>query len=501
MVCLETGDTPVISVTVRYVEMYDITNIVGYALGVPSSFMEHKVRDSAVVSFTTLKQDEDLCILRSLSSLRTKIMSMGERLRPYLGTNTALYTFIHLPSYIRPTLEHAGFSCFFATDDTVYQRVLHLNQAIVARLNCLDKYLSCGEEYAATIKQMFVFPKIESEEQYLAYCSNFASYKSSYPSRCWYNTKSPKFRILMNDHTLISTLADEYGMPPVADSDFRVSRVQEHNLGSRALKQAQNNSLEYLKGIMCDETASITAIIDAQNLQPEETYCFIDWMYEEYTPAISKFILLQDGTERWQWGKAEAVLPGKVERVTSNRIVRQKSTVDTNLLCRVMREFYEGSTDTFLIFSGDCDFLPLVDNLPEARFCFFGLSGCVSGQSLRYASDHNAKFIIMDEHLRSIKYSGGRSLKIVDNITARLNEKNLSAIDLITSVVEASSYLGQKIDNAVAQLLLNEILTTYKIKVTADGTLRFDYQDTKQNGGSKNGTHDAYWNSGKAPGC
>ena len=458
-------------------QSFDTITLMLYVLGVHDSILREPPYCNSLFTPMTLKADIQLRELRALCCLRTILFKTGSQL-----LNIPSFQFkpvdslIHTPAFVLAGLKDIP-SNPMRVKGAFYKRINLIQQLIDERIPALYPHFPEGEKHPDYVTALLKAPKFESDEEVRSFMEDFVRSYSLYPYRIWMN--NPEHKVLddlfVDDYHLLFLCYKTFGLPN-ALKGFK-SRLYKKNALTPTIPQSTesaSSAFEYLKAVLSEEDAYNVALIDSQNLKPAVVIQFFTWLATEYAESFEKVYLLVDGKENWKWDTMETLVDLPVTRITVPRVIEGKSAVDPVLFGMTLKEYYEYSVNNFFILSSDCDFLPLADLMPKAKFCFCGMSGSTSQHSKEYArSRSNAHYLILDDLLEYVnEVDNGRNTAI-DRMVDALNDKRLDVSDLISKVSEICRTSGERSEQVVSISMLNQAFASFHVRVTKDGCLEF----------------------------
>lgn len=458
-------------------DRYDYVYPIAFALGADRrQFQKDSVEGYSLLSFSVLTHDDHITRLRALCTVRNIIMKTYSTIAVE-DYQKALSAILHFPMFVLDRLSNDSTHILELTGNTVFERVLQINNLIEEELDYLRGYLPvCNWEW---VQGIFSMSHIKTSEAFLNLCTLFSKDIMSYPYRVWVNVKVLTPRMLKSDYYFWWTLHREHGEQLTDIASYKITSAQTQEFQDTLVSRSYKNNLMFLKSHLGEVDAHRVAFLDTQNMKPDVVYSFFVWCSREYSEAFSQVILFSDGTENWRWGSAEQEIPFKVKRISASRVLDDKSTMDTFLIAQVMKYYYEYGCDDFFIFSGDCDFLPLVEALPSAQFCFCSLSDCTSYKASVYARNKNTRYIFLKEFLQDVRIVSGdvNDSDIFCYLVDSINNACISLQGLMQAADNSLYSLGCNVNNSILRSLLNEIFSSYIVKVTDEGFLHFEAKE------------------------
>lgn len=455
-------------------DICDLVNVVGFALGVEMQYLRSGRRTATAFPAVVLHGDRKLCRLRALCTIQSILLKTFPRMRTTPSVELKPFsTLLHFPEFVREELTASSDTVLTSTGSLTYRFNL-LRSEIVDSVQAIQKYIPAKEPHPEWILSLFEPPAILSEADLTALSQQFLSNISAYPYRVYINCH-PSPSMLDSDYYLMFAVYKEHnrqledmqlykGLPP--------SKAPKEDYGTIS---GTNDALEFLKASLSDEGERRLALVDTQNMTASDVYEFLEWIRQEYPTAFQAVVLFVDGHEAYNWNIAESMIRFPVRRVTADRVLDGKSMVDTILVATAIQTFYAHGVDSLYIISGDSDFLPLADILPDVKLCFCGKAGSTSRRAIEFTKQRsNAKFIVVDELLFRLKsITNGYRNDLVDELVQKLNRKELDVSGLVEQVKAVCNDLGRRDDNIIAVSMLNHAFSSFHLRVTEDGHLEF----------------------------
>ena len=454
-----------------YCDCWDVSNVVAYALGAESRYLQCIPRTSALYSLPVLKQDEGLTYLRALSIVR-QILIKSCRAKGCAGKdNRSISSLFKFPSEVIETFTRRDFAPFRSKNSPLFERVNGFSYEIEKHIHVLDRYLPQSEEHKDWVYQLASLPIFKDNDEITRFSRKFTSY--SFPMGIVVNCSRSCTEMFSSDFYLMHVVYSEHGEELKCWEKYKSDKLRTRATNNYTQASISSDAFEFLKSLLCSDERTY-ALIDSQNVPSVLTYRFLDWINLEYSDAIAKVIVFRDGKEHWSWEGARNLIKFPVEFQSVPRLRKSKSVLDTAIITTVMQLFYESDVSNFLIFSGDCDFIPLVSALPKARFCFCGVAGSTSINSVDFAKTHRAKFLTIDEFLTNVYQNNGSYLpQGLDTLVHKLNEEELSMVWLVEAVAKACKSMGKAANPYMCINILNELFSRTAMQLTQDGILEF----------------------------
>ena len=454
-------------------DSYDLSNAVAFAAGVDAKFFYMAQRKSAAVDLSHLLNDKDMQILRSLCSMRSIIMKNYTRITNIPDAEgTPLDILLHFPGFIESNLP-IGYQNLLKMTGPLEQRVRLINEEITKGVFTLHRYIPCEEPHADWILSLFDFPEYESDEQLKSICADFCKRRAYYPWRVYINCQ-PSITMFNSDYFLMFQVYKKFDALLPDRSLYKVVRSAQFAKASYDTVPGSGKAFEFLKAAFSEHDTHSVFFVDTQNMNANVVYEFLAWLETEYPDFSGDIYLYVDGRENWMWNMAEVRCKIPIHRINSPRVLLGKSSVDTMMASSVVKVFYEENPDYIFVFSSDCDFLPLCQVLPEATFCFCGISGSISQKSIaNLETCKNAFYIVIVEFLGCMKAYGKGRNAFTDELAYLLNKKRINAASIIEQVRPVCQYLGRRNDDVITVSLLNQVFSTLDLRVSEDGCLDF----------------------------
>lgn len=477
--------------TLEYVNSYDLSNVVMFALGVETKYIRSPQRASATVTLDTMLMDSDLCHLRALCIVRTIALKRFKALCEVEGhLKKSFSDLLHFPEFVTRTLQKHNSDVLTMTGP-LPERMKLISKGINYLTSAVKRYIPMEEEnpdYLLSIFDGLDYGGYDGLEYWYEY---FVPKSSEYAYRVWYSGGYDT-SVFNSDFTMMFSVYKHFRKTLPNPALYKSVRRKPSAKATYDTIQGSSAVLEFLKSSLAEQDDRRVALIDTQNMRAATVYEFFRWVQDEFPQAFEEIVLFVDGREYWNWNIAETILDTPVVRVKSERILDGKSTVDTTLTAYAVQLYYEMAPDAIYVFSGDCDFIPLTDILPDTQFCFCGMSGGVSNKSLQAIKNkNNAKYIVLDELLGCIKAKQGGRTDTVDEVMTRLNQEKLDISPLLEPVRSICNSLGKRSDNIIAVSLLNQAFSSCHVRVTVDGCLEFkppwEHWDWREEGATQNG--------------
>lgn len=456
-----------------YTDSYDLSNVMMFALGVEMRYIRTDYRSTVTVTAETMLMDPDLCHLRAFCIVRSIAIKRFQAMcREYEFERKSFAALLHFPDFVTRTLIGAK-SDILTMTGPLPQRFEVLDQSIDSLTKAVRKYIPVEEEHPEYLLSMFESPRCYTYEGLDTWRRDFTRVVDNYAFRVWYHGGYSSV-VFNSDFVMMFEVYKGQGKQLPNPALYKNVRRTIRAKANYDTLEGSSAALEFLKASLAEVDERRIALVDTQNMKASTVYDFFRWVQGEFPQAFEEVILFVDGREYWNWNIAETVIDMPVTRVNSKRILDGKSTVDTTLTAYAVQLYYEAAPDVFYVFSGDCDFIPLTDILPDAKFCFCGMSGATSSRSLEAIKHRgNTEFIILDELLGCIKArTGGRSMA-VDEVIACLNKEKLNISALLEPVRSICNSLGKRSDDVIAVSLLNQAFSSCHVRVTDNGCLEF----------------------------
>ena len=127
----------------------------------------------------------------------------------------------------------------------------------------------------------------------------------------------------------------------------------------------KENIYDFLKN---SEKAII--LVDCENMEPFKLLAVLKNLHEEKLKKIQKIFLINDTNTTKTWDFFKDFTDIQVEHILAERVIKEKSLVDQNLILIASKEHYKNNVDSIIIASSDSDYVPLASTLGEANFLF-----------------------------------------------------------------------------------------------------------------------------------
>lgn len=336
------------------VETHTIVSKIGYLAGVEKRIFENPHEPLSLETFRQLETDKNARILRNLCLIRTKL----EQNFDFINTamRYSLKNLDSLPEYIPAdslrTLEWDGISLVRANCKT-NQYIMDINQHIANRVSgCKGLFPDwLNWDY---IRQLFIMPKGTTEQGIRQAAVEYYAHKHQLPYQIYLNwAASDQGNIFYNDRKFVTLL------------------YAQHNDYFRGFSCVSDAPAETKNAIYCflERSDRAVMVVDCENADPYKFCGMLDSLGQNaLLDHILKIILYNDVHASTAWKMLDQFTGIPVEHHMTERIKKDKSLVDAQLITGVCREHYENDADSVVLVSSDSDYWGMISMLPQIRF-------------------------------------------------------------------------------------------------------------------------------------
>ena len=171
-----------------------------------------------------------------------------------------------------------------------------------------------------------------------------------------------------------------------------------------------HNDLKFLRLLYSANKDSFQAfryVVDATADTKEGVYEFLE---EAIHAAIfvdcenvDPYSLYDDIHTSTAWDYITNIINIPVEKINTNRVLNQKSLVDTTMVAGVCKEYYVNHTESIILASSDSDFWGLIQQLPEARYLVLNERHKTSSAILEIMDEHSIRHCFMSDFAQDNK--------------------------------------------------------------------------------------------------
>ena len=161
-------------------------------------------------------------------------------------------------------------------------------------------------------------------------------------------------------------------------------------------KQTQQNVEQFLLHSVRSEI-----LVDCENCDPLKFFAVLQSLSPEAIGKIQKIFLFDDVNASSIWGLVEHYTKAKVDRFMTQRVVEGKSVVDMTVAVCCCQEHYDKKIDSFLLFSSDSDYWPLINNVVTARFLMMFEREKTSKAIVNKMREHHVLYCYTDQFCKA----------------------------------------------------------------------------------------------------
>lgn len=141
--------------------------------------------------------------------------------------------------------------------------------------------------------------------------------------------------------------------------------------------------------------------MDCENCDPLKFFAVLQSLSPEAIGKIQKIFLFDDVNASSIWGLVEHYTKAKVDRFMTQRVVEGKSVVDMTVAVCCCQEHYDKKIDSFLLFSSDSDYWPLINNVVTARFLMMFEREKTSKAIVNKMREHHVLYCYTDQFCKA----------------------------------------------------------------------------------------------------
>lgn len=142
-------------------------------------------------------------------------------------------------------------------------------------------------------------------------------------------------------------------------------------------------------------------LVDCENCDPLKFFAVLQSLSPEAIGKIQKIFLFDDVNASSIWGLVEHYTKAKVDRFMTQRVVEGKSVVDMTVAVCCCQEHYDKKIDSFLLFSSDSDYWPLINNVVTARFLMMFEREKTSKAIVNKMREHHVLYCYTDQFCKA----------------------------------------------------------------------------------------------------
>ncbi|MCD8205394.1 MAG: NYN domain-containing protein [Clostridia bacterium] len=434
----------------------DIVTTVAYLIGVSDDVIESSTSPFNPEVAQKLREDESASIIRSLSLLRKGFLINYEKIR---NGRRELKQFEDMDDLIK--VEEIEYLRKFSMDipfvnvknsQDPAMYIAYINQFILDRIQAVKPLFPDWVKFDY-IRNLFLMPggyaghhgeNIDTQQQKNKVSkaindekNKYRPARKSYPYGAYLNW--PKtFRdtdgnILLNDNKFLKLL---YG----ANGDTFTA--------SEYVIDAKEEKKESIYSFI-SKAQKISVFVDCENVSPYSFVAMILNLDEGNLGKINKIYLFDDANTSSAWKFiGEYITTISIERTEFDRVLGNKSLVDTAMSSGITREFYSENTESIIIVSSDSDFWGCISILPEARFYVLNESSRTAKAILDKLDENNIEHCFMDDFAQD-RAQEFKSKVLVGALNERIKKFNetgametLNVWELIDSIFAETYVMG-----------------------------------------------------------
>ena len=369
----------------------EIVSTVAYLIGIRDEFFEEG-RNFEKNIYNSLTENKDATVIRHLCTLRNQFfLNYGDITK--VCQSDSLKNYDDMPEqqsvesfkYLRAN----GISIL--KEKNIFVTVAYINQAILDRVDKLNPLFNDFVNFPY-IRSLFLMPgcysnnmskkneKANVKTKVGATYKNFIDKRKKYPFSCYINWEK---EFGEKDGNILSSDARFLKLLYAANNDeFRGTRYV-----TDASDADKNNIYEFIDG-----AKDAMIFVDCENIDP---YCFAAMFYNLDATSLKKIkqiVLFDDVHASTAWDEFEYVTKQfdiPLVHTEVNRLLENKSQVDSQLMLAVAKALNAGEAESFMIASSDSDFMILIDTFKNARFFILNEHSKTSEKTVEVLDEKN----------------------------------------------------------------------------------------------------------------
>lgn len=348
-----------------------LVTTIAYLIGVS----EEKLENESLFEkeeYEKLKEHENATIIRNLCILRTQFFrnykSISDARKYDFKPIELLTDYINVESikYLRrKEMEVATVT----TNPNPNYNIAYINQYIQDNIDKIKDIIPEWVKFQY-IKAMFMMPGGYAGHNGLNLKNNsskvntaifevsklYGTQRTMYPYQM-YITWPYKFRetdgnILYNDLKFLKLLYAANG---------------DHFTASRYVVDAKADTKEGVYEFVKD-AVNVAAFVDCENVDPYAFAATILNLDANNISKIKKIVLYDDVNTSSAWDYISDIINIPVEHIEIERLLENKSLVDTTMAVGISKEYYENDIESVILASSDSDFWGVINQMKKARF-------------------------------------------------------------------------------------------------------------------------------------
>lgn len=367
-----------------YTDKKEIVSKAGYLLGVDKSIFDSGELLSEI--YEELEKNQDARMVRNLCFLFTCIEHCYKQLQMQMVNDLKNLHSMDMTKAATEALRKDGLDIVKA-NCTLDEYRPRIAAEIANRIQgCKDIFpMWVPWEY---IRQMFSFP---------------TKTKDRAQERAWLYYNENIIRFPYNVFLNWQFKADEGGNLLGSDEQFLIRLYAQngdtfcdYDKVRGESKQTQQNVEQFLLHSVRSEI-----LVDCENCDPLKFFAVLQSLSPEAIGKIQKIFLFDDVNASSIWGLVEHYTKAKVDRFMTQRVVEGKSVVDMTVAVCCCQEHYNKKIDSFLLFSSDSDYWPLINNVVTARFLMMFEREKTSKAIVNKMREHHVLYCYTDQFCKA----------------------------------------------------------------------------------------------------
>lgn len=428
---------------------WDLVNIVGYAMGMPRSFIEYEVRRKSEFSYDYCQSIKALKDLREACTLRWNLMQLCAATRAKSLVEDYDEVLASVKNGVNVVLSYK-WNDMFDFEKVLLQCQKKIDKLAPAIVQCIPEWFT-PTHY---IVRQFLLEPLSPGTTVTDLCYEVCSRQGKYPYyRDW---RTLTYRIFMDDRDLVEELYQLHGAD-MSELQFPYS----------ASKSTRTQHLESLREFCGTDKPTIIEI-DTENADFTSTVSFLRLLEKEVDTSKVRINIYHSGFENSLWASLPQYVSFPVNAKTVVRVREEKSVVDMAIMASVLEAKYSCDNPNFMLMSSDCDYMVLPQQFPDLNICFCCNKKHTASSTEVFLRKNNLRYIYVDY--------------IVDNLTLDkvtsdcLSEKVLAAVqqsakELGTIALDVISQHNKDADAATNIAALNEVFGRLRIKADNNGEI------------------------------
>ncbi len=470
----------------------NIVLTMAYLLGVSDSNLNTKYENIKDLEkcLDELFENKDARIIRYLSILRNEFFTRHKKIREHLNNVSSIYDMKDVVSVnLIDELSEFGIDVVKLDKGTSVQ-IAYINNLISANIEKVKKIFPDWIRWEY-VKNLFKMPKcyIESDKSIKGKNIDklrlevkkargfYNEYYDYYPFQVYlsWGHKRPREdwgNVLYNDDKFLKILYS-----------LNNDRFQGSGYVIDAKIDTKENIYNFLKN---SEKAII--LVDCENMEPFKLLAVLKNLHEEKLKKIQKIFLINDKNTTKTWDFFKDFTNIKVEHILAERVIKEKSLVDQNLILTASKEHYKNNVDSIIIASSDSDYVPLASSLKEANFLFLTEKRLTSEKTTDKYDELEIIYCFVDDFAQDevqdcknmVLYNS--LMQIIEKINAEGVFPTFNALELVDLVYE-SVYIKERhnqLEQEKEVFFKNYIKPGFIIKIGDDNKLIVEITSKKR---------------------